>query len=135
MGINLVRADNQVSNLQQAVGRSERTAVVAALETPGHKVVNLESPGHRKVAQFVLLSDGRGYLVSSTLPGLSSDHTYQLWGVIGGQPISLGLLGTSPDQVTFTMAGKPAPSRLSITVEPAGGSVVPSSPMVASGVV
>ena len=40
--------------------------------------------------------DGQGYLVKSDLPTLSSAKTYQLWGVINGQPISLGLLGQAP---------------------------------------
>jgi anti-sigma-K factor RskA len=136
LGINLVRADNQVSTLKNAIGASAPTAVEAALETPGHQVVNLAGANHHQVAQFVVVPDGRGYLVSSGLPGLSSAHTYQLWAVVGNQPISLGLLGTSPDQATFTldtMNGTPKPTELGITVEPSGGSVVPSSAMVASG--
>jgi anti-sigma factor RsiW len=138
LGINLVRADNHVSQLQGVIGTAAPTAVEAALETPGHRVVDLDSAAHHQLAQFVLVPDGRGYLVSSTLPGLSSQSTYQLWAVIKGQPISIGLLGQSPSQVTFTvntMEGTPGPSRLGITVEPSGGSVVPSSPMVASGTV
>ena len=101
--------------------------------SPGHKIVNLESTSHAKLAQFVIVPGGRGYLVSSSLPGLSSGKTYQLWGLIGNQPISLGLMGTSPNQSTFTMAGNQNPERLSITVEPSGGSVVPTGPIVASG--
>ena len=92
-------------------------AVVAALETPGHKVVNMEGANHVRVAQFVI-ADGRGYLVTSTLPALSADHTYQLWAVINGQTISLGLMGQRPNQTTFTLAGSPSVSRLAITVEP-----------------
>src|SRR6202035_4691310 len=76
------------------------------------------------------LPDGRGYLVKSDLPSLSAKETYQLWGVVGGQPISIGILGRNPGQVTFTFAGSPSPSQLGINVEPAGGSVGPSSPML-----
>jgi anti-sigma-K factor RskA len=135
LGIGLVHADNRASNLSSAAGANLSSTVVAALETPHHRVVNLESPTHAKLAQFVVVPDGRGYLVSSSLPALSSDQTYQLWGIIGHQPISLGLLGQAPKQVTFTMADVATPSRLSVTVEPAGGAVVPSSPVVASGTV
>jgi anti-sigma-K factor RskA len=134
LGINLVRTDNQVNRLQHAIGAAAPTAVEAALETPGHQVIRMDGANHHQVAQFVLVPDGRGYLISSDLPGLSSNHTYQLWAIVGGQPISIGLLGQSPFMSTFTLDGSSA-SRLGITVEPAGGSVVPSSPMVASGTV
>jgi anti-sigma-K factor RskA len=135
LGINLVRVDDQVAHLQHSIGTAAPTAVEAALETPGHQVVRMVGANHKDVAQFVIVPDGRGYLISSALPGLSSKQTYQLWAIVGGQPISMGLLGQSPYMSTFTLDGSPAPTRLGITVEPSGGSVVPSSPMVASGTV
>ena len=81
------------------------------------------------------MPDGRGFLVSSHLPKLTSGHTYQLWGIVGTQPISLGLLGASPQQATFTMAGSVQPIQLRITAEPAGGSVTPTGSTVATGTV
>jgi anti-sigma-K factor RskA len=87
------------------------------------------------VAEFVVLQSGQGYLVDSHLATLSSKETYQLWGVVDGQTISLGLLGQSPHLVTFTLAGSAKASRLGVTVEPAGGSVLPSGSMLASGTV
>jgi len=134
-GLSLAHANNQNAQLQGAIGETAHTAVVAALETPGHKLVTLRDASHRELAQFVVLPDGRGYLVSSLLPTLASKQTYQLWGVVSGQPISLGLLGRSPKQVTFTLAGSPRPSQLGINVEPAGGSVVPSAAMLVEGTV
>jgi anti-sigma-K factor RskA len=133
LGFGLIRSNDEVSRLQAAPA-SQPSSVVAALEAPGHKVVNLGDGGSRALAQFVL-ADGRGYLVSSALPALKSSETYQLWGLVNGQPISLGLLGQSPSNSVFTVAGSEAPSQLRITVEPSGGSVVPSGSLVASGLV
>jgi anti-sigma-K factor RskA len=135
LGVNLVHDDHQISQLQHAVGTSSHTAVEAALHTPGRKLVNVESPSHRRLAQFVVVPDGQGYLVKATLPALSSGQTYQLWGVIDRRSISLGLMGQSPSQVTFTSAGSRTPSTLAITVEPAGGSVTPTAPMLGTGTV
>jgi hypothetical protein len=135
LGVNLVDANNQVAHLQGAIGETAHTAVLAALETPGHKVVDLKSTSGRRLVEFVVLPSGQGYLVDSHLPALSSIETYQLWGVVDGQTISLGLLGRSPGLVTFTLAGSAKESRLGITAEPAGGSVVPSGAMLASGTV
>ena len=135
LGIGLVQANHKVSHLQQVAGHQAGAAAEAALELPGHQVIDLKSATKRQLAEFVVVPDGRGFLVSSHLPKLRSGHTYQLWGIVGTQPISLGLLGASPHQATFTMAGSVQPMQLSITAEPAGGSVVPTGSIVATGTV
>ncbi len=135
LGIGLVQADHKVSHLQQAAGQQASAAVAAALASPGHQVIDLDSATNRQLAEFVVVPDGRGFLVSSSLPRLKSGHTYQLWGIVGTQPISLGLLGPSPRQATFTMAGSVQPMQLSITAEPAGGSVAPTGAIIATGTV
>ena len=84
---------------------------------------------------MVVLPSGQGYMVSSSLPSLDKGRTYQLWAIEGNQPVSIGLLGGSPDHAAFTMAGSTNPSHLSITAEPAGGSVFPTGPIVATGTV
>jgi anti-sigma-K factor RskA len=129
--LNLVHDNHQISQLQGAAGT--QSAVAAAFRTPGHEVVNVKDAAHHRVAEFVVVPDGRGYLVKSTLPTLTSKQTYQLWTVNGTRSISLGLLGRSPSQATFTSAGATSPTTLAITVEPAGGSVHPSGPMFATG--
>jgi anti-sigma-K factor RskA len=133
-GIGLVRADNKVSNLQ-SVQAAPAAAVTAALNTPGHRVITLDSSTHAQKATMVVLPSGQGYMVSSTLPTLDKGRIYQLWAIEGNQPISLGLLGSSPDQAAFVMAGSTRPSHLSITAEPAGGSVFPTGQIVVTGTV
>jgi anti-sigma-K factor RskA len=132
LGISLVQADNKVSHLQASAARSA-SAVTTALHAPGHRVVNLDTSTHAELARVVVVPSGQGYLVSSNLPALGHDRTYQLWAIEGGRPISLGLLGSSPRQAAFTMAGSARPSHLSITAEPTGGSVSPTTPIVATG--
>jgi anti-sigma-K factor RskA len=128
LGLNLAHDNDQISRLE-----GTHSAVAAALLTPGNHVVNVVSSAHHRVAEFVVVPGGRGYLVKSNLPTLSSKKTYQLWTVNGTRSISLGLLGRSPDQATFTSAGAGTPTTLAITVEPAGGSVYPTGPMLATG--
>jgi anti-sigma-K factor RskA len=130
-GIGLVRADNNVSNLQGA----GPTSLSAALHAPGHRLVTLHTSSHADVAQVVLTPSGQGFLVSSKLPTLRDGQTYQLWGIVGHNPISLGLLGNSPRAAAFTIAGSTRPTVLGVTAEPSGGSVVPSGAMVATGTV
>ena len=133
LGIGLANANNQVAHLQGALAETAHTEIVAAMETQGHRVVNLANVHHRAVAQFVLLPNGRGYLVTSSLPRLPAAETYQLWGLIKNKTISLGLLGRAPHLATFTSAGASRPYRLGVTVEAAGGALQPHGPMLASG--
>jgi anti-sigma-K factor RskA len=131
LGIGLVRADNNVSNLQAA----GPTSLTAALHTPGHRLITLHTSSHAERAQVVVTPSGQGFLVSSNLPTLGHGQTYQLWGIVGHNPISLGLLGNSPRAAAFTIAGSTRPTVLGVTAEPAGGSIVPTGAMVATGTV
>jgi anti-sigma-K factor RskA len=137
LGIGLVRSQNNVTHLKQAVAHETavagRTPAEKALHTPGHRMVSLVNDAHVELARFVIVPGGRGYLVSSSLPVLGHDQTYQLWAIVGTTPISLGLLGGSPHGSTFTIAGAPATAKLALTAEPSGGTVAPTGAIVASG--
>jgi anti-sigma-K factor RskA len=139
LGIDLMHSQDSVTHLQQSAAHQQvvanRTPAAAALHTPGHRVVTLENSAHDELAQFVIVPGGRGYLVSSTLPRLGLGETYQLWGIVGGTPISLGLLGAAPRGSTFTIAGATWASKLALTAEPDGGTVAPTGAIVASGTV
>jgi len=134
LSVNLVNADNHVSQLNSALTLASRSVVDAALVTPGHVNVTLDGSHNTSLAKFVLV-DGRGYLVSSQMARLPTGKTYQLWGIIGGKPISIGLMGSAPSTVYFSVQGTKQPTELAITIEPAGGSVTPTTPIVASGTV
>jgi hypothetical protein len=130
LAINLSSESDHVANLQQALATS---AVHQALTTPGHRLVTLSGKGHEALATFVVLRNGTGYLVHSKMAALPAGKTYQLWGFVGGKPVSIGIMGSSPSQVAFTLASSPGPSTFGVTVEPAAGSLTPTLPMVASG--
>ncbi|MGO9458216.1 MAG: anti-sigma factor domain-containing protein [Acidimicrobiales bacterium] len=127
LGVDLAHTNNQLNHPDQSA------AVRAAMATPTHRLVRLDSSEGAQLAEFVVLPDGQGYMVSSDMPTLPSDETYQLWAVIAGQPISVGLLGHQPQRASFTLASTSTPSALAVTVEPAGGVAVPDRAPVASG--
>jgi anti-sigma-K factor RskA len=133
LGITLSNANARVANLENALAGNGHNGVASALATPGHKVVTLSGTDHQVLASFVLLPDGRGYLVKSSMPSLPSSETYQLWGIVNGSPVSIGVMGSTPHAVAFTLATSPAPTEIGVTVEPAGGSLTPTKGMVASG--
>ncbi|MGH3733995.1 MAG: anti-sigma factor domain-containing protein [Acidimicrobiales bacterium] len=133
LGLNLADANGRVTNLENALASSSHNGVASALATPGHQVVTLSDTSHRVLASFVLLPDGRGYLVHSDMATLPSSETYQLWGIVDGSPVSIGVMGATPRAVAFTLASSPRPTSLAITVESAGGSLTPAKSLVASG--
>jgi hypothetical protein len=133
LALSLSSAQSHVTNLQGAIKLASRSAVQRAMATPGHQVINLTSATDQRLAEFVMLPDGTGYLVKSTMPALASSETYQLWGIVKGSPVSIGVMGSSPGQVTFTLNSSPGPSELAVTVQKAGGSLAPAKNFVASG--
>ena len=134
LSVSLVNANNHVSQLTNALNLASRNVVDAALVTPGHVNITLNDAHSVNVAKFVLVN-GQGYLVSSQMSPLPVDKTYQLWGIIDHTPISIGLMGNSPHEVSFSVEGARLPTALAVTIEPAGGSVAPTSPIVASGTI
>ena len=122
LALNLSSESGRVANLQSALGAG---VVHQALVTPGHRLVDLSGSDNKVLATFVVLRNGTGYLVSSKMPALPSNETYQLWGVVAGKPVSIGIMGSHPREVAFTLASSPAPSALAVTVEPAAGATSP----------
>ncbi len=135
LSLSLSGANAKVANLQNAIKLSNHSAVLAALATPGHQIVHMTNSAQQPIAEFVMLPDGTGYLVKSHMPVLESDQTYQLWGIVKGSPVSIGVMGNAPGPVTFTMASSPAPTELAVTVQKSGGSLTPSKTFVATGLV
>ena len=135
LSVGLIREDDRFGEAREALdGRASSAALQAAMTTPGHRLVSLLSPSGSKLAEIVVLPNGRGYLVSSSMPALSPGQTYQLWATFGSKAISLGLLGQDPASAAFTVASG-HPTQLAVTVEPAGGVAVPDRPPLASGTI
>lgn len=134
LGLNLSTVDGQLGRAQRAIDSHGASAVVqAALAEPNHHLVRLDSSEGAQVAEFVVTASGNGYLVHSSMPALPSDETYQLWAIVSGQAISMGLMGAHPTAASFTLAPSAAAAELAVTVEPAGGVTTPDRAPVATG--
>jgi anti-sigma factor RsiW len=96
-----------------------QAAMEHAADAPESQQLTLRSQDGSVHAQAVLDGEGHGFIAGSTLPSLPSDRTYQLWGVIDGRAISLGVLGHRPDVESFSVDGNL--SALLISDEVAGG--------------
>ena len=129
LGIGLVRADNRASNLQAQIAQhpprrwsTRWTRRGATWSTsPRLRTGTSSWPSSSSCPTAGAISSRRPCRRSARARPTSCG------GSIGSGPISLGLLGSNPHQATFTMAGSNRPSRLSITAEPAGGVVAPTT--------
>lgn len=101
-------------------------AVAAARADRDSSVTELVRDDGVVGAEAIIDQDGHGYLIGEQLPELGEDRTYQLWGVIDDQVISLGVLGNNPEVELFS-AGAPV-SALVVTIERAGGVVSDGNP-------
>jgi anti-sigma-K factor RskA len=111
----------------------QRKKVVAALLR--HERDGLDLQGSAGAVAKVVPTDSGSMFVASGLHEAPADHTYQLWLIKNGTPVSAG---------TFTIKGGLAVlesslqldgyEQAAVTVEPAGGSQQPTTqPIITSG--
>ncbi|MGH9071174.1 MAG: anti-sigma factor, partial [Acidimicrobiales bacterium] len=133
LGFEISNLQGQVAQVRQSVNSgSLQNLADVALSTPGHETVTMNSPLNKELATAVIAPDGQGYLIDAKLAKLAPNQTYQLWGLTGDTPISLGLLGNAPKHAPFDLNFSKV-SELMITVEPEGGVPQPDSPAVVTG--
>jgi hypothetical protein len=114
-----------------AHGDELRRTIDAAMADPQVVKVELRSDDGALLADAWMLPDGRGYLAQDNLPILGPDRNYQLWAIVDGEAISVGLLGSDPHQSAFVAHGPVA--ALAITDEDAGGVVTSTQPPLVAG--
>lgn len=136
LGVEVARLQNRTDSLSGQLaamtGQPTMRAVQLALAEPGARKILLDSATSGARLYAVILPGGTGYLYGSTLSPLPPSETYQLWGVVGSQTISYGLIGASPARVTEFRAGAGVQA-LAVTAEVAGGVVQTSHNPVVVG--
>jgi anti-sigma-K factor RskA len=95
-----------------------------------------DAPG--AIGTLVISVSGEyGTLVVDHLDALDADHQYQLWLIKDGQRSSGGVFSVNPDGYTSIQVYSPQPlsqyQAVGITVEPAGGSPLPTGAKVLGG--
>jgi anti-sigma factor RsiW len=138
LGVQVAHLNDRVGQLQSATSQPGLSrAVQTALEQPSTKRVTLVPSGARSArtptVTVALTTSGTAYLIPQDLVALPSGKTYQLWGRIDGQMISLGLLGPHPAVTAFAVNPHAPVSVFAITAERAGGVLQPTHEPVVQG--
>ncbi|HUP12705.1 MAG TPA: anti-sigma factor, partial [Niastella sp.] len=109
------------------------------LRSPGMKMAALNGTEHAPQAHATIFWDTAStkdvYLMISNLPQPASDKQYQLWAMLNGQPINLGVFDMEirQERLLVKMQNVQQAQAFAITLEPKGGSVNPTMPMYVMG--
>ena len=134
LAVEVASLHSQTQRLDSAVAQAGLSAAVAQATIAPHATVELVARDHSKSATIIILPTGDAYWISSSLPRLPAARTYQIWGVSNGRVVSIGLLGTNP-HVLASFRVEPSISRVLVNEEPEGGTVQPTTPVLAQAVV
>jgi anti-sigma-K factor RskA len=131
----------QIAHLNHRVSQLTATArqsgafegAAAALVDPSarHLVLMATHPSTKPLGELVILPSGSAYLIASDMAPLPDTSTYQLWAVIDGRAVSVGVLGARPVAVAFSVDPGVTTAAYLLTVEPAGGVVSPTTTPIA----
>jgi anti-sigma factor RsiW len=133
IGVQVARLDDRTDQLADALGREGLDqAVQVALFDASARRIEMRSEDGARFAQAVVRDNGDGFLVRDNLPGLADDRTYQVWAIVGDQPVSIGVLGNDPGVAAFKVSA-PGVTMLAVTAERAGGATAPTSSPVVAG--
>ena len=110
------------------------SAFVEIVKTRGAKVSELRAADPGLIANAKLAYDptGRAVLIASNLPNVAQGKAYQLWFIVGNKPPMPGktfVPDSKGNAVLRDEMPKDAVDVFAITVEPAGGSNAPTSPI------
>jgi anti-sigma-K factor RskA len=71
------------------------------------------------------------YLLINNMPQPASDKQYQLWALLNGQPIDLGMIEVKQNRLLYRMKNVQNAQAFAITLEPKGGSPTPTTQPIA----
>ncbi|MET0236927.1 MAG: anti-sigma factor [Kibdelosporangium sp.] len=115
---------------QLATSHSRLDRVTAILGAPDAQVAKHSGADGRTVTMVMSRSANGTVLMAHGLPGLSPIHSFQAWFVTrDGKKTSAGVLNSSSGTLLAPSASANT-SSLALTLEPLGGSVVPSDNVV-----
>lgn len=127
-------------NQQNADFDTQRSQFIAdaidVMAAPGSSVAVLQGSDSAATASgFAAFgADGAGYIVLVDMPVAPNGSTYQAWYIADGVPASAGLMTVDRDgYALMAISARPGTQIIALTIEPTGGSDLPTSDPIAAG--
>lgn len=125
LGLQVRSQDQRIDELAAELAASDG-GFAAAVSHRDAEMLELEGD----TAIPVVVTEGKAWLQAAGLPELEEGRTYQLWGAVGDELVSIAVLGRDPGVVSFDVEGY---ALLAITEEDAPGVVKSANPPVVAG--
>ncbi len=114
--------------------RGSSTSVDDVIAAPDAIATTLESTPDGGAGSFQVVwsaEQGRVAVFANDLPDPGPDRVYELWAIVGGTPVAAGLFEPDGGSVRATASiGGIAAAAWGVTIEPAGGSDAPTTPIL-----
>lgn len=127
-----LKEENRQSNRQLASLRSdmnETSQTLTILRNPDFIKLKLKgmplSPASEAVVHWNKTTH-KVMIDPMNLPQTDGKHDYQLWALVNGKPVDLGIFSPQEGQHMFEMKGAENAQAFAVTLEPKGGSVNPT---------
>jgi len=114
------------------VRERSRTDELSSVLADAQRNVRLTPQGGFDGQGTVYVADGRAALVLDDVPDPGRGRSYQLWAITGGKPASMTVVEDG-DRVVRLFDWSGRADQFAVTIEPAGGSPVPTSDPVLVG--
>lgn len=111
------------------VTRTDQVGAVVEAEDATVDTVTAAGGGQVTVVSSAALD--QAVVIVDGLPSVGEDRSYQLWLVDPGGPVSAGVMEAGDSSATMLVEDIAGADAFGVTDEPAGGSEVPTLPMVA----
>jgi anti-sigma-K factor RskA len=118
-------------------GTTEAEQVAAVLARADARIITLKGEDRAPLKLVWSPSRGEGALLADDLAAIDDSETYELWAIANGEPAQVALFrpderGVVRSHFTTDLRGADA---VGVTVEPAGGSDAPTTPILLSSTV
>jgi anti-sigma-K factor RskA len=130
VGLTLANREMELEN-QLAQSHNQLEKIKGILGAPDAHVAQRAEPDGRIATMVVSHRANAMMLMAQHLPALSPGQSFQAWFATGdGRKISIGLLTASQGTLVADLPADTGTSFVALTVEPRGGSTVPSGNVV-----
>jgi anti-sigma-K factor RskA len=124
---NSVLADNNMHLTKQLTTISNDLTVVSGASNVKIELAGLPLSPAAKALIFWDKERKATYINMADLPPLALEKQYQLWAIVDGKPVDLGVLPNEKNQTALLKVKDVSePQAFAITIEPKGGSVNPT---------
>ncbi|MBU0696877.1 MAG: anti-sigma factor [Bacteroidetes bacterium] len=121
---------NQVNYLDNKVSNSDK--ILNMYSNPAYKMVSLKGTANSPESNIVVAFNPKEEKVmldlhSMKMPKNDAEHQYQLWALVDGKPVDLGVFDAESNEIGLKgMKSIGKAQTFAVTLEPRGGSVNPT---------